>query len=193
MCIRDRNKRAGKDGEDLYVPVPVGTLIKNAKGEVLFDLNKAGQRVVAAKGGRGGRGNASFVSQGFKFPSFAEKGEETEAIWLNLELQLIADVALAGFPNSGKSTIISVISRAKPKIADYPFTTLTPNLGVVFYKDQNFTVADVPGLIKGAHFGAGLGDKFLRHLMRTILIVFVMDCAHLTSDRNSLSSSFNDL
>lgn len=187
------NKRAGKDGEDLYIHVPVGTIIKNHKGEVLFDLNKPGERVLAAKGGRGGRGNASFISQRLKFPSFAEKGEETEDIWINLELQLVADVAIVGFPNAGKSTIISVISRARPKIADYPFTTLTPNLGVVYYKDENFTVADIPGLIKDAHLGAGLGDKFLRHIMRTILIVLVLDCQQLISGKNALLAAFNDL
>ncbi|MCL4386400.1 MAG: GTPase ObgE [Actinobacteria bacterium] len=187
------NKKAGKNGEDLYIQVPVGTVIKNQKGEVLIDLDKEGDKFIAAKGGRGGRGNASFVSQRFKFPSFAEKGEETEEIWLNLELRLVADVALVGFPNAGKSTLISMVSNAKPKIADYPFTTLTPNLGVVYFKDDCFTIADIPGLIKGAHLGVGPGDKFLRHIMRTILIVIVLDCQEIVKDINILKRNFLEL
>ena len=187
------NKKAGKNGEDLYVQVPLGTIIKNQKGEVLIDLDKEEDKFIAAKGGRGGRGNASFVSQRFKFPSFAEKGEETEEIWLNLELRLIADVALAGFPNAGKSTLISMLSNAKPKIADYPFTTLTPNLGVVYFKDDSFTIADIPGLIKGAHLGAGLGDEFLKHIMRTILIVIVLDCQEIVKDEEILKRNFLEL
>ncbi len=187
------NKKAGRSGEDLYIKVPAGTIVKNQKGETLFDLDDAGAKILIARGGRGGRGNASFVSQRLKFPSFAEKGEETEEIWLNLELRLIADVALAGFPNAGKSTLISMISKAKPKIADYPFTTLSPNLGVVYYGNENFVVADIPGLIKGAHLGAGLGDKFLRHIMRTIIIVLVLDCRQLIEDKKSLSETFKEL
>lgn len=187
------NKKAGKNGEDLYIQVPVGTVIKNQKGEVLFDLDKEGDKFIAARGGRGGRGNASFVSQRFKFPSFAEKGEETEETWLNLELRLVADVALAGFPNAGKSTLISMISNARPKIADYPFTTLAPNLGVVYFEDDSFTVADIPGLIKGAHLGVGLGDKFLRHIMRTILIVIVLDCQEVVRDVEILRRNFLEL
>lgn len=187
------NKKAGRSGEDLYIKVPAGTIVKNQKGETLFDLDDAGAKILIARGGRGGRGNASFISQRLKFPSFAEKGEETEEIWLNLELRLIADVALAGFPNAGKSTLISMISKAKPKIADYPFTTLSPNLGVVYYENESFVVADVPGLIKGAHLGAGLGDKFLRHIMRTIIIVLVLDCRQLIEDKKSLSETFKEL
>ncbi|MDD5659250.1 MAG: GTPase ObgE [Actinomycetota bacterium] len=187
------NKKAGKSGEDLFIKVPQGTIIKNQKGEILFDLDKSGDKVIVAKGGRGGRGNASFVSQKLKFPSFAEKGEETESMWINLELQLVADVALVGFPNAGKSSIISMISRAKPKIADYPFTTTTPNLGMVYHGDESFVVADIPGLIKGAHMGVGLGDKFLRHIIRTMVIVFVLDCQHLISKEKSLSESFLEL
>lgn len=187
------NKKAGRSGEDLYIKVPAGTIVKNQKGETLFDLDDAGAKILIARGGRGGRGNASFVSQRLKFPSFAEKGEETEEIWLNLELRLIADVALAGFPNAGKSTLISMISKAKPKIADYPFTTLSPNLGVVYYGNESFVVADIPGLIKGAHLGAGLGDKFLRHIMRTIIIVLVLDCRQLIEDKKSLSETFKEL
>jgi len=187
------NKRAGRSGEDLYIQVPPGTIIKNQKGDFLFDLSKTGDKVLIARGGRGGRGNASFVSQRLKFPSFAEKGEETESFWLNLELRLVADVALVGFPNAGKSTIISMISKARPKIADYPFTTITPNLGVVYYENESFVVADIPGLIKGAHIGVGLGDKFLRHIMRTIVIVMVLDCQQLISDKNALLNGFMEL
>ena len=187
------NKRAGKSGEDLYIYVPVGTIIKNRKGEILFDLDEVGEKMLIAKGGRGGRGNASFVSQRMKFPSFAEKGEETEEIWFDLELRLVADAALVGFPNAGKSTLISMISNARPKIADYPFTTLTPNLGVVYYGNDTFVVADIPGLIKDAHLGVGLGDKFLRHIMRTILIVMVLDCAQLGEDKKILLKTFKEL
>ena len=187
------NKKAGRSGEDLYISVPIGTIIKNQKGEVLFDLDEAGEKVLIAKGGRSGRGNASFVSQRLKFPSFAEKGEETQEIWFDLELRLVADVALVGFPNAGKSTIISMISNARPKIADYPFTTLTPNLGVVFYGNESFVVADIPGLIKDAHLGVGLGDKFLRHIMRTIIIVMVLDCSKLSEDKKILTKTFMDL
>ena len=187
------NKKAGRSGEDLYIRVPVGTIIKNRKGEILFDLDEVGEKVIIAKGGRGGRGNASFVSQRMKFPSFAEKGEETEEIWFDLELRLVADAALVGFPNAGKSTLISMISNARPKIADYPFTTLTPNLGVVYYGNDNFVVADIPGLIKDAHLGVGLGDRFLRHIMRTILIVMVLDCSQLNEDKKILLKTFKDL
>ncbi len=187
------NKKAGKNGEDLYIRVPVGTIIKNSKGETLFDLDEAGGKVLIAKGGRGGRGNASFVSQRMKFPSFAEKGEETEEVWFNLELRLVADAALVGFPNAGKSTLISMISNARPKIADYPFTTLTPNLGVVYYGNDNFVVADIPGLIKDAYLGVGLGDRFLRHIMRTILIVMVLDCSQLNEDKRILLKTFKEL
>ncbi|MHB1275336.1 MAG: GTPase ObgE [Candidatus Humimicrobiaceae bacterium] len=187
------NKKAGRSGEDLYIRVPVGTIIKNQKDEILFDLDEAGKKVLIAKGGRGGRGNASFVSQRLKFPSFAEKGEETQEIWMNLELRMVADVALVGFPNAGKSTLISMISNARPKIADYPFTTLTPNLGVVYYGNENFVVADVPGLIKDAHLGVGLGDRFLRHIMRTILIVMVLDCSHISQDKKTLLKTFMEL
>lgn len=187
------NKKAGRSGEDLYIRVPVGTIIKNQKDEILFDLDEAGEKVLIAKGGRGGRGNASFVSQRLKFPSFAEKGEETQEIWMNLELRMVADVALVGFPNAGKSTLISMISNARPKIADYPFTTLTPNLGVVYYGNENFVVADIPGLIKDAHLGVGLGDRFLRHIMRTILIVMVLDCSQITEDKKTLLKTFMEL
>jgi len=187
------NKKAGRSGEDLYIHVPVGTIIKNRKGEILFDLDEVGEKVIIAKGGRGGRGNASFVSQRMKFPSFAEKGEETEETWFDLELRLVADAALVGFPNAGKSTLISMISNARPKIADYPFTTLTPNLGVVYYGNDNFVVADIHGLIKDDHLGVRLGDRFLRHIMRTILIVMILDCSQLNEDKKILLKTFKDL
>jgi len=166
----------GRSGDDLVIRVPTGTLIKDAEtGELLADMVEHGQEVIVAAGGRGGRGNSRFASAKNKAPSFAEKGEPGAERWLELELKVLADVALIGFPNVGKSTIISRISAAKPKIADYPFTTLHPNLGVVRSGDTSFVVADVPGLIEGAHTGAGLGHRFLRHTERTRLLVHVID------------------
>jgi len=169
----------GKSGEDLYLRIPVGTVVKDADtGEILADLVEHGQMVVVANGGRGGRGNARFMSNTNKAPTIAEKGEPGEERNLLLELKLLADVGLVGFPNVGKSTIISRISAAKPKIADYHFTTLVPNLGVVELEDgESFVVADIPGLIEGAHAGAGLGHEFLRHTERTRLILHVLDIA----------------
>jgi len=160
------NNRNGKAGMDLIIKVPEGTVIKDRKGDIIADLDTPGDKIIIAEGGMGGRGNSSFLSAKRRFPAFAELGEKTEDFWIGLELKLVADVALVGFPNSGKSTIISRISAARPKIADYPFTTLTPNLGVVTVDDDSFVVTDVPGLIKGAHEGIGLGDKFLRHITR---------------------------
>ena len=187
------NKKAGKNGEDLIIQVPIGTIIKNSDKEILADLEDNGSEFIAAKGGIGGRGNASFVSQRLKFPSFAEKGEKTEEQWIELELRLLADVALVGYPNAGKSTLISRISNARPKIADYPFTTLVPNLGVVSSDDTNYVVADIPGIIKGAHAGVGLGDKFLRHIMRAILNVFVLDVEYITLNHIDISENFLEL
>lgn len=166
----------GRAGQDSIIKVPVGTIVKNAEtGEVLADLVRHAQQVTIAKGGRGGRGNARFLSNQNKAPRLAEKGEPGQELWLNLELKLLADVGLVGLPNAGKSTLISKISAAKPKIADYPFTTLTPNLGVVKIDEQSFVVADVPGLIEGAHAGAGLGHGFLKHLERTRVLIHVVD------------------
>lgn len=175
------NDRHGKDGEDLVLPVPVGTLVVNPEtGRVLADLTRDGQTYTAAKGGAGGRGNASYATSTLQTPKFAEKGEPTDEVQLVLELKLLADVGLVGYPSVGKSTLISRISAAKPKIADYPFTTLVPNLGVVKIEDNSFVVADMPGLIEGAHLGAGLGIQFLRHIERTRLIVHIIDVSGLT-------------
>jgi len=167
----------GKNGKDVFIKVPVGTVIKDAETEeVLCDLDKDGKTFIAAKGGKGGKGNANFATPTNQTPRYAEPGKEGEEKNLILELKLIADVGLVGFPNAGKSTLISVISEAKPKIADYPFTTLEPNLGIVRYKDfQSFTVADIPGIIEGAHKGKGLGLKFLRHIERTKILLIMID------------------
>ncbi|MEW6702307.1 MAG: GTPase ObgE [Bacteroidota bacterium] len=171
----------GKSGADIIIKVPVGTVIKDAETEeVLFDLDSDEKEFVAAKGGKGGKGNSNFATPTNQTPRFAENGKQGEEKFVLLELKLIADVGLVGFPNVGKSTLISVISDAKPKIADYPFTTLEPNLGIVRYKDfKNFTVADIPGIIEGAHLGKGLGLKFLRHIERTKILLLMID---LTSE-----------
>jgi GTP-binding protein len=170
-------KAAGKGGTDLLVPVPVGTTVKDRDGTVLADLVAPGDRWRAAEGGRGGRGNARFLSNRRRAPAFAEQGETGEERWLRLELRLLADVAVVGFPNAGKSTFVSVVSAAKPKIADYPFTTLTPNLGVVRHDDTELVVADVPGLIEGASEGRGLGHQFLRHVERARVLLVLVDLA----------------
>jgi GTP-binding protein len=169
--------QTGKNGEDLVIRVPVGTLVReDEKEEVLQDLLFDGQQFVAAEGGRGGRGNARFATATQRAPRRAEKGEKGQERWLQLELKLLADVGLIGYPNAGKSTLLSRISSARPKIADYPFTTLVPNLGVVTREDhRSFVVADIPGLIEGASKGAGLGLSFLRHVERTRLLIHLLD------------------
>ncbi len=170
------NRRAGKDADDRVVRVPVGTVVHDeATGDLLCDLDAPEKRAVVAKGGRGGKGNEAFKSSVRQAPRFAQPGEDGEEKMLRLELKLLADVGLIGFPNVGKSSLIARISAARPKIADYPFTTLVPNLGVVRFGDgQHFVVADVPGLIVGAHAGAGLGSRFLRHVERVRRIVHLV-------------------
>lgn len=168
--------RHGPCGDDLLLPVPLGTIVRDEEtGELLADLVRDGDRVVVAQGGRGGRGNIHFVTSTRRAPAFAELGEPSEERWVTLEMKLLADAALVGFPSAGKSSIISRISAARPKIADYPFTTLSPNLGVVKAGENSFVVADVPGLIEGASEGVGLGHAFLRHIERSAIIIHVVD------------------
>ena len=176
-------RKTGASGADLEVPLPVGTVIKDRSGEVLCDLGAEGDRWLVARGGRGGRGNATFLSNRRRAPAFGEQGERGEERWLTVELKLVADVAIVGFPNVGKSTLISVISAARPKVADYPFTTLEPHLGVVVIPggssgdDTEFVVADIPGLVEGAAEGRGLGHEFLRHVERARVLCVLIDLA----------------
>ncbi|MEU8817717.1 GTPase ObgE [Actinoplanes sp. NPDC048796] len=179
--------RDGANGKDLVLKVPDGTVVQTADGETLADLIGAGTTFEVARGGRGGRGNASLANTRRKVPGFAELGEPGDSLDVVLELKSVADVGLVGFPSAGKSSLISVISAAKPKIADYPFTTLVPNLGVVQAGDQTFTVADVPGLIPGAATGKGLGMQFLRHIERTSVLVHVLDAAAPEIERDPLA------
>ena len=182
------SNRSGRDGEDHVIRVPVGTQIFDAAtGELLHDLNHDGDRWLAARGGRGGFGNAHFTTSTNRAPRYHQSGSPGEELDLQLELKLLADVGLVGFPNAGKSTFISTVSAARPKIADYPFTTLEPHLGVVDLGDfRTLVIADIPGLIEGAHTGAGLGDRFLRHIERTKLLLHLVDVSSV-SGRDAVS------
>ena len=191
----EANQCFGKNGADVVVEVPLGTIIKSEEtGEVLGEVLEDGEKVIVMKGGRGGQGNVHFKSATFQTPRFAQPGEEGVEGWLICELKVLADVGLVGFPNAGKSTLISVISNAKPKIADYPFTTLKPNLGMVAYRDsRSFVIADIPGIIEGAAEGKGIGLRFLRHIERNSMLLFMIPVTseNIKKDYDILLSELN--
>lgn len=192
--VGEGSNKEGRSADPIYIKIPVGTLIRNADtGELIADITEDGQELVIAKGGRGGKGNWVFRSPTNQAPRVCTPGAPGEEYHLELEMKLLADIGLVGFPNAGKSTLISTISAAKPKIADYPFTTLVPNLGMVYFQDgKSFVVADIPGLIEGAHEGKGLGIQFLKHIERTKALLYLVDC---TSEdiKNDLKVLKNEL
>ena len=173
-----KNRKSGSDGEDVILDVPIGTIAKDAEsGEVLFEISEEGQEVILVKGGRGGLGNDHFKTATNQAPRYAQPGEEGSEEWKILELKVLADVGLVGFPNAGKSTLLASVSAAKPKIASYAFTTLVPNLGIVSYRDsKSFIMADIPGIIEKAHEGKGIGHRFLRHIERNAVLLFMIPC-----------------
>ena len=186
------NLKTGSQGKDVYIDVPLGTIVRDDESEeVLFEITDDGEEKILQKGGRGGLGNNHFKSSTNQTPRHAQPGEEGSEGWKILELKILADVGLVGFPNSGKSTLLSVVSAAKPEIADYPFTTLRPNLGIVSYRDyRSFVMADIPGIIKGASEGKGLGYRFLRHIERNSVLLFMIpaDCDHIASEYEILKN-----
>ncbi len=185
-----KSNSTGAEGEDVYVDVPLGTVAKDAEtGETLFEITEDGEEQILVKGGRGGLGNSNFKNSINQAPRYAQPGEDSEEAWMILELKVLADVGLVGFPNAGKSTLLSVVSAAKPEIANYPFTTLVPNLGIVGYRDhQSFVMADIPGIIEGAHEGKGLGLRFLRHIERNSVLLFLVP-----ADSDDIQREYNTL
>jgi len=187
-------QRSGAFGKDVTVEVPLGTVIKDAETDVVeYEITQDGETYIVLKGGRGGQGNQHFKTSTNQTPRYAQPGEEGQEKWKILELKILADVGLVGFPNAGKSTLLSVVSAAKPEIADYPFTTLTPNLGIVAYRDfKSFVMADIPGIIEGAHAGKGLGVRFLRHIERNSILLFVIPC-NTPSIKKEYATLLNEL